>query len=82
MYVGRFENENGSTYQIIDERTVANLPEPNGNPFNHAHGRLLVVFQVPKEYEPEAIWRAKKGWLNDYIAWEYNGVNQENNSTL
>ncbi len=74
MFVGRFENKNGLIYQIIDERTVANLPIPNGKPFDHAYGRLLVIFKVPKNYEPEAIWRAKNGWLNDQIAWEYSGI--------
>jgi hypothetical protein len=74
MFIGRFENKNGIIYQAIDERTVASLPKPNGKPFDHAYGRLLVVFRVPKEWESEAFWRAKSGWLNDHVAWEYNGI--------
>ena len=76
MFVARFQNKNGLILQTVSDEFVETLKnhEPNGTPVEHAYGGCLVVWRVPVEWEREAIWRAKMGWLKPHCVWEYYGV--------
>lgn len=74
MYVGKFQNQSGIICKIVSAKFAESLSEPSGKPVAHPYGDCLAVFSVPPEWEREAEWRAKSGWLNDRCIWEWNGV--------
>ena len=76
MFVARFQNKNGLIIKQVSDEFAERVRsiEPNGTPVEHPYGGCLVIWQVPKEWEREAEWRAKAGWLKDHCIWEYYGV--------
>lgn len=76
MFVARFQNKNGLILKEVSHEFVESLKghRPNGTPVEHPYGGCLVAWRVPEEWECEAIWRAKTGWLKEHCVWEYHGV--------